>query len=147
MAEINHFIGIRAPISKVFAALTTTDNLAKWWTIDAHGDPGKKGGVIEFRFNGHGPNMEVVDIAADTRVEWKCIKHAANAAEWVGTHLSFDLAEKDGMVSVRFGHSGWKEASSFHAFCSMKWATFLLSLREALETGVGRPWPHDLQIS
>jgi uncharacterized protein YndB with AHSA1/START domain len=147
MAEINHFIGIRAPISKVFAALTTTDNLAKWWTTVTQGEPGKKGGVIQFRFNGRRPDMEVTDIAAHKRVEWKCIQHAANAAEWVGTHLSFELTEKDGMVSVRFRHSGWKEASGFHAFCSMKWATFLLSLREALETGVGRPWPHDLQIS
>ena len=43
------------------------------------------------------------------------------------------------MISVLFRHSDWKEASSFHASRSMKWATFLLSLREALETGVGRP--------
>jgi uncharacterized protein YndB with AHSA1/START domain len=146
LAEINHFIGIRAPISEVFAALTTTDNLAKWWTTDTRGDPGKKGGVIEFRFNGYGPDMEVVDIAADTRVEWKCIKHAANAAEWVGTHLSFDLAEKEGMVGVRFRHSGWREASRFHAFCSMTWAISLLSLKEALEMGVVRLWPPDLRI-
>jgi hypothetical protein len=29
----------------------------------------------------------------------------------------------------------------------MKWATFLLSLRESLENGIGRPYPHDLQIT
>jgi hypothetical protein len=28
----------------------------------------------------------------------------------------------------------------------MKWATFLLSLRELLETGKGRPSPDDLKI-
>jgi uncharacterized protein YndB with AHSA1/START domain len=147
MAEINHFIGIRAPISKVYAALATNEGLAKWWTTDTRGDAGHKGDIIEFRFGGHGPDMEVIEALADKRVEWKCLRHADNATEWIGTHLSFDLAEKDGMTSVRFLHSGWKEASGFHSFCSMKWATFLLSLRESLESGVGRPWPHDLQIS
>jgi hypothetical protein len=28
----------------------------------------------------------------------------------------------------------------------MKWATFLLSLRELVETGTGRPSPDDLKI-
>jgi len=28
----------------------------------------------------------------------------------------------------------------------MKWATFLLSLREYVETGTGKPSPHDLKI-
>ena len=30
--------------------------------------------------------------------------------------------------------------------CSMKWATFLLSLKELAETGKGRPSPEDLKI-
>jgi hypothetical protein len=77
----------------------------------------------------------------------KCIKHADSAAEWIGTHLSFALSEKDGRVHVRFRHADWKETTDFLAFCGMKWATFLLSLRESLETGVGRPNPHDLQIT
>jgi hypothetical protein len=29
----------------------------------------------------------------------------------------------------------------------MKWATFLLSLKNLLETGKGRPAPNDLQIN
>jgi hypothetical protein len=28
----------------------------------------------------------------------------------------------------------------------MKWATFLLSLKELVETGHGKPSPHDLKI-
>jgi hypothetical protein len=28
----------------------------------------------------------------------------------------------------------------------MKWATFLLSLRDYVETGKGKPSPHDLKI-
>ena len=29
----------------------------------------------------------------------------------------------------------------------MKWATFLLSLHDYVETGAGRPYPSDLQIA
>ena len=32
------------------------------------------------------------------------------------------------------------------AHCSMKWATFLLSLKELVETGRGKPSPEDLKI-
>ena len=32
------------------------------------------------------------------------------------------------------------------AHCSMKWATFLLSLRKLVETGQGAPAPDDLEI-
>ena len=32
------------------------------------------------------------------------------------------------------------------AHCSMKWAAFLLSLRDWVETGAGQPSPDDLKI-
>ena len=32
------------------------------------------------------------------------------------------------------------------AHCSCKWAVFLLSLKDALETGKGRPFPDDIHI-
>jgi hypothetical protein len=35
----------------------------------------------------------------------------------------------------------------FMGHCSTKWATFLLSLRDLVETGQGKPAPHDLKIS
>jgi hypothetical protein len=31
--------------------------------------------------------------------------------------------------------------------CSTKWATFLVSLKQHVETGTGAPEPHDLWIS
>jgi hypothetical protein len=40
----------------------------------------------------------------------------------------------------------WREEVEFMAYCSTKWATFLLSLRDLVETGTGKPAPHDLKI-
>jgi hypothetical protein len=41
----------------------------------------------------------------------------------------------------------WREANEFMHHCSTKWATFLLSLKQLVETGAGAPDPIDLQIS
>jgi hypothetical protein len=46
-----------------------------------------------------------------------------------------------------FGHRKWREEVEFMAHCSPKWATFLVSLRDFVETGKGQPAPNDLKIS
>ncbi|HNM06501.1 MAG TPA: SRPBCC domain-containing protein, partial [Leptospiraceae bacterium] len=60
--------------------------------------------------------------------------------------ITFDLSTADGQTIVLFGHRNWREAVEMTAHCSMKWAVFLLSLREYAETGKGRPSPNDLKI-
>ena len=46
---------------------------------------------------------------------------------------------------VQFEHEGWREPVEFMYHCSTKWATFLMSLKELVETGHGRPAPDDVQ--
>ncbi|MFG1882591.1 hypothetical protein [Micromonospora sp. NPDC049102] len=48
---------------------------------------------------------------------------------------------------VLFSHAGWREPVEFMHHCGTKWATFLLSLKELVETGRGRPAPDDVRIS
>ena len=48
---------------------------------------------------------------------------------------------------VMFGHRKWREEVEFMGHCSTKWATYLLSLRDLVETGKGKPAPNDLMIS
>ena len=38
------------------------------------------------------------------------------------------------------------QLQEFMAHCSMKWAVFLLGLRELMETGKGKPAPADMKI-
>ncbi len=51
MNDILHRVGITTSPEDVYAALTTIDGLAGWWTEDTRGDSAV-GGVIEFRFDG-----------------------------------------------------------------------------------------------
>ncbi|HEV6964993.1 SRPBCC domain-containing protein [Roseateles sp.] len=147
--NIIHRVGIQAPVSKVYAALTTIDGLSGWWTRDTTGDA-RPGGAIEFRFRSAdgkdigGFGMDVLEQAPGQRVRWR-VKEGP--AEWLGTEIDFELTQEDGFTIVRFGHRGWPADGDFMAHCSTKWATFLLSLRDMVETGQGRPAPHDLKIS
>jgi uncharacterized protein YndB with AHSA1/START domain len=146
--DIVHRVGIKAPVSKVYAALATIDGLAGWWTETTSGSS-KVGDTVAFRFSIEtgeeigGFDMDVLELAPDQKVRWRV---KAGPAEWVGTDIEFTLSPQDDFTVVMFGHRRWREEVEFMAHCSTKWATFLLSLRDWVETGKGRPAPHDLRI-
>ncbi len=87
--------------------------------------------------------MEVLELNPEIYVRWRCKE---GPAEWIGTDISFQLSQHDNQTIILFGHRNWREVVEFTAHCSMKWAVFLLSLREYVETGKGKPQPHDLKI-
>ena len=145
MAEINHLIGIKGSLTKTYTAVSTIEGLKEWWTVDISGSP-KVGAIIRFRFGDYGKTeMKVTALQKNSLVKWKCTKHAARA--WVGTELTFALKATEGQVYLRFRQAGWKKAGDFLAYCSTKWAAYLLGLKEFIETGAGRPFPHDRQIA
>jgi uncharacterized protein YndB with AHSA1/START domain len=148
MVNIIHRVGIKAQASRVYAALSTIDGLAGWWTKNTAGTS-KVGGTIEFRF--HSPSgellgsmgMEVLKLESNKQVHWRC---KSGPPEWIGTDIVFDLSEEEPYTVVLFGHKNWREPGEIMAHCSMKWATFLLSLKELVETGQGKPAPNDVKI-
>ena len=148
MVDILHRIGIKSPATQVYKALTSIEGLAHWWTEETLGDT-KLGGKIEFSFRTTTGElkgkmvMEVLELNASTDVRWRCVD---GPAEWIGTDVTFQLSEQDNQTILLFGHRNWREAVEFTSHCSMKWAVFLLSLREYVETGKGRPSPLDLKI-
>lgn len=142
MVDILHRIGVTAAPTDVYAALTTTDGLANWWTEDTEGD-GEAGGVLRFRFEPGGFDMKVLEATPAERVRWEVID---GPVEWLGTRVSFELRQEDGYTIVLFSHEGWQEPVEFMYHCSTKWAIFLMSLKRLLETGKGEPAPHDVKI-
>lgn len=145
MVDILHRIGVTGSSpDDVYAALTTIDGLAKWWTEDTDGDD-KVGGVIRFRFGAAGGfAMKVLDTEPGELVRWEVVE---GPEEWIGTQVSFELKQEDGFTIVLFSHEGWKEPVEFMNHCSTKWAVFLMSLKKLVETGEGEPAPNDVKIS
>jgi uncharacterized protein YndB with AHSA1/START domain len=143
MPDILHRIATKATTAAdVLPALTTIDGLASWWTTDTEGDASVDG-VIKFRFIPGGFDMKVLEIKPD-RVRWEV---AEGPEEWMGTTITFDLKQDGEHTVVLFTHEGWKEPVEFMNHCSTKWASYLLSLKDYVETGKGSPSPDDVQIS
>lgn len=142
MTDIVHNIRIGAPRSRVYEALTTIDGLAAWWTQTTDGDCAT-GETIAFRFGEHVTKMRVEAQEPQGRVVWRCTE---SAPDWVDTRVTFKLTDEEEGTLLRFGHRDWQQSNDFQAHCSMKWATFLLSLKAYVESGKGTPFPDDIAI-
>ncbi|MGW3962921.1 SRPBCC family protein [Amycolatopsis sp. NPDC005003] len=142
--DILHRIGIKdGTPEKVYDALATLDGLSGWWTEKTAGDT-EPGGVIAFRFIPGGFDMKVLELDPGRRVRWEVVD---GPPEWIGTTIHWKLEQRGEHTIVLFKHEGWREAGEFMHHCSTKWASYLLSLKQLVETGEGAPSPRDVQIS
>jgi len=148
MPDIIHRIGFKIPPQKLYAAISTIEGLSGWWTKETSGKS-EVGGQIRFRFSSMDGQllgemtMDVLTLNPEKQVAWRV---KSGPPEWVGTNITFDFVQEGDMTVLIFGHRGWKEPVEFMAHCSMKWAVFLLSLRDLVETGKGKPSPLDVKI-
>ena len=88
--------------------------------------------------------MKVLELDPAKRVLWQVVD---GPSDWIGTKVSFELAQDDGFTTILFKHQGWKEPIEFMHHCSTKWALFLMSMKSLVETGNGAPYPNDIHIS
>ncbi len=142
MHDIRHLVGVRAAPEDVYRALATIDGLAGWWTEQTSGSA-EAGGTIDFRFPNGAFAMKVVDQVPGRSVRWTVID---GPEEWVGTEIRWDLRQEDDFTKLVFTHAGWREPVEFMHHCSTKWAVYILSLKQLVETGTGAPSPHDPKI-
>jgi uncharacterized protein YndB with AHSA1/START domain len=143
--EIWHEIHIHSTPRKVYQALTNVEKLASWWTTDTRGESivDKK---LEFWFNGHlAAETVVTDLKVDSHVLWRVTERSI--ADWIDTTISFDIFRRGEKTILHLRHSRWAESAEMFPECSMHWAIFLLSLKEFVETGRGRPHPYDMPVN
>jgi uncharacterized protein YndB with AHSA1/START domain len=150
MATLYHQVWINAPIARLYAAIATVEGVESWWgkqtavqTEDGlvlEHNPGPMHGVV---------SLKVLKTVPDKRVEWTCISRhpaASPASAWTGTHLRFDIAERDNVAALSgfgrdgepvavldFRHSGWDEGSPFLGFCNFAWGQVLNGLKGVCE--------------
>lgn len=148
MVDIIHRIGIKAPAARILEAVSTPAGIAGWWTTNTAGEAGPNGAITAVFTDYAGTEIgkmvfDLTKVEPNTAVHWRFTE---GPPEWVGTDLTFDLSEQGEYTIVLFGHRRWRETVEFTSHCSMKWATFLLSLRAYAETGQGTPSPGDMKI-
>ena len=145
MTDILHRIGVeRSSPKQVYDALTTIDGLSAWWTEDTTGST-DLGDVIAFRFGPPGGfDMKVIELDPGRVVRWEVVD---GPEEWIGTTINWELREEADWTILLLKHEGWRDPVEFMYHCSTKWATFLMSLKQLVETGQGAPSPRDVTIS
>jgi uncharacterized protein YndB with AHSA1/START domain len=144
LAETLHKVSIKGTPKKIHAAPTEQAGLAGWWTEQVKAQA-KVGTVAKFRFGKAGRNeMQILELVPKRLVPWRCRVNTFGD-EWVNTEIFFELERDKEQTIVRFNHRRWLQESDFLGFCSLKWATFLLSLKNPIEHGKGAPAPNDIE--
>ncbi len=142
MANICLTFGTNVPANSIHQALTTLSGLQGWWTQGTSGNP-EKGGTIAFRFGDNGGFDMKVILATKQQVHWQCV---GGPEDWLDTRIEFDIQESEKQTKLMFRHVGWQQENPFFHHCSMKWATFLLSLKDYVEGRGGKAFPNDIKI-
>ena len=143
--EIWHEIHINAPPGKVYQAVTDIEKLAHWWTTDTRGKSAV-GEKLEFWFYGHfSAEMMVTALKANELVQWLVTERGI--PDWANTEIEFKISRQSYQTILHLRHSKWREDAEMFPECSMHWAIYLLSLKEFVETGKGRPHPYDLPVN
>jgi uncharacterized protein YndB with AHSA1/START domain len=128
-------------LSKVYAAVSTVEGVAGWWTPETSGSS-KVGETIKVRFSSPAGEelgamtFQVTALEPDKKVQWRC---TSGPEEWVGTDVVFDLHRDGEYTILLFGHKNWREAIEFTHHCSTKWAVFMLSLKSWWRPAKGSP--------
>jgi uncharacterized protein YndB with AHSA1/START domain len=133
-------VTINAPREAVFDALTSIEGLSGWWT--PAGGSGIEGGELRFTFGDEHPLVIAVGVARrPAEVVWRVLEYAT-LPDWVGTSPRFEVRQiEDGVSEVAFEHVGLTPQLECYEMCRLGWDYYLPSLRDYVETGMGRPGP------
>jgi len=144
MNHIRHRVGIKALIQEVYGATYQAAKLQGWWATSATGSD-TVGSQIELVFPGYPSHVwEIAELVNNERVR---LKLSSGPEPWHGSELCFEFSESDTQVFVTLTHTTGPGTpdEAFQYFCT-KWPTFLVSLKQFLETGQGMPYPNDIKI-
>lgn len=92
--------------------------------------------------------FQATDLNPGQYVEMVCVEahHPSDGmpkeieTEWLGSHVVWQIAEKDGKSEIRFEHRGLTPELHCYDVCEQGWDRFFVnSLKAYLDTGVGAP--------
>jgi uncharacterized protein YndB with AHSA1/START domain len=143
MADIFHDLPIKAPIDRVFAAISTPEGLDTWWSKRSAGTP-EQGAEYELSF---GPKYNwrarVIRCVPPKEFELEFVQ-ADN--DWVGSRVGFVLEPRGNAIWLRFSHSGWPSVNEHYRISCNCWAMYLRILRRSLEHGESVPYEQRLDV-
>jgi len=141
MSDILHDLSVKAPVNRVFEAVSTPAGLDCWWTKPSAGRP-SVGAEYEFWF---GPQYdwraEVTSCMPGSEFE---LRMTRADADWNDTRVGFQIEDRLGKTWIRFYHTGWPSANEHYRISCNCWALYLRILRRYLEQGEMVPYERRL---
>ncbi len=137
---MNHYqttVNFHSNTEEVYEAITTTEGIKSWWTIDCEVST-EVGGKSSFYFERLLFNsMEIRELSTNQKVRWKCVE---GWNEWLGTEVVFTLSENNsGGTDLIFEHIGLNPDLKCFKMCSQGWGKTLQSLKNYVDKGEGTP--------
>ena len=132
MPDIVHLFPIRAPVERVYDAISTPKDLDAWWTLQSSGNAEAGGAYTLFFGHAYDWRAEVVEATRPTAFEL----HIVDAHEdWTNTRVRFELTRGDDMTNVLFRQLDWKTENEHYRVSCYCWAMYLRLLKRYLEAG------------
>jgi len=143
MADVVLDLPIKAPLDRVFRAVSTPRGLDTWWTKRSAGRP-QEGAEYELGFGpGYDWRGRVTRCAPDSEFELEMVRADS---DWVGTRVGFRLEPRGVATWVRFRHTGWPESNEHYRISCNCWAMYLRVLRRSLEHGEAVAYENRLDV-
>jgi hypothetical protein len=130
-------------------AFDAINNVRGWWSENIEGGTEKLNDVFTYRVKDlHQCTLKLTDVVPNKKVVWRVLDNYFNftkdQSEWIGTKVSFEIAEKDGHTQIRFTHIGLVPAHECYKICENAWTGYIQnSLRDLITTGTGQPNPKE----
>lgn len=135
-------LSFRVPRSPM-EVFDTINRVSDWWIGEFEGTSHAEGAVFTYQYKPyHRTVQQVVQLVPSKRIVWKVlessIRFVEDEAEWKGTTIVFEIAEKAGETEVRFTHVGLTPKLECYGGCSSGWRHYVeTSLPSLLLTGHG----------
>lgn len=143
MAKVHHQIGIAGDINTIYRAMHEPEGLIGWWATTTDGIA-KVGETLDLHFSDVVTlSFRIDDLKPNRTIHFTCI---AGPGPWQDCSLRFSLREDGEQVWVDLVHENAAASEADFLYFTTKWTCYLLSLRDLIEKGEGRPYPNDIKI-
>ncbi len=139
-----HVVYIRAPLEKVWAAVTDNTSERAWWWNTRHDSDFKPGSKLTYIRNGNRDvEGEILEAEAPNRLVHTFRVGGPGPQHDEGdTNVEYTLETTDGVTKLTVTHSGFVTNSKVREGVSGGWPAILSSLKSLLETGEAIAYTH-----
>jgi uncharacterized protein YndB with AHSA1/START domain len=131
--SIYHDLIIKAPVERVYQAISRAEQLINWWPYRCSGIA-KEGETFNFYFSPEYDWYAKVIRAEENKALF--LQMTRSDADWESTSFGFELEEGvANQVRVKFQHTNWKEPNENFRHSSFCWAMLLNGMKNYVEKG------------